>query len=98
MWPSCIQCVNSFYILTVNTYFTRLQHFLLFKPVVNIEAIIAFYIEKHEVQILPLPEIHIDVVEEHKILGQIMRSDLKTIFNRENIYAAEWDTLSLRQR
>ena len=36
-------------------------------------------------QISIQPGSYIDVVEEHKILGQIIRSDLKTISNTENI-------------
>ena len=36
-------------------------------------------------QISIAPGVQIDVVEEHKILGQIIRSDLKTISNTENI-------------
>ena len=44
-------------------------------------------LQKHDVlpQISTEPGQYVDVVEQHKILGQIVRSDMKTISNTENI-------------
>ena len=49
---------------------------MIFNPLVKYDMVPQISIKEGE---------YIDVVEEHKILGQIIRSDLKTITNRESI-------------